>query len=105
MVISSDPADDGVITHAVAVIRAELPPLLRLACIHEELAQGLGLANDSQTARPSIFNDDDEFGLLTGMDEKLLRMLYDIRLKPGQDADSAMPTVNDLARSLTAPVL
>ncbi len=104
VVIASDPKNDGVITRAVAVIRAELPPLLRLSCIHEEMAQGLGLANDS-TARPSIFNDNDEFGRLTGMDEKMLRMLYDIRLKPGMDAASAMPIVNDLARSLTAPAL
>ena len=102
VVLSSDPKDDGVITRAVAVIRAELPPLLRLACIHEEMAQGLGLANDS-TARPSIFNDDDEFARLTGMDEKMLRMLYDIRLKPGMDAETAMPIVNELARSLTSP--
>ena len=85
VVVASDPKNDGVITRAVAVIRAELPPLLRLSCIHEELAQGLGLANDSATARPSIFNDDDEFGRLTGMDEKLLQMLYDLRLKPGMD--------------------
>ena len=101
-VVSSDPKDDGVITRAVAVIRAELPPLLRLACIHEEMARGMGLANDS-TARPSVFNDDDEFARLTGMDEKMLRMLYDIRLKPGMDAETAMPIVNELARSLTSP--
>ena len=104
VVLSSDPKDDGEITRAVAVIRAELPPLLRLSCIHEEMAQGLGLANDS-TARPSIFNDDDEFARLTGMDEKMLRMLYDIRLKPGMDEETAMPIVNELARSLTAPAL
>ena len=94
----------SMITALEAVIRAELPPLLRLSCIHEEMAQGLGLANDS-TARPSIFNDDDEFARLTGMDEKMLLMLYDIRLKPGMDEETAMPIVNELARSLTAPAL
>ena len=29
------------------------PDLLRLSCMHEEIAQGLGLANDSPLARPS----------------------------------------------------
>jgi len=43
---------------AIAVIRGEHPDLLRTSCFHEELAQGLGLANDSPQARPSIFNDD-----------------------------------------------
>ncbi|MFP4275217.1 MAG: DUF2927 domain-containing protein [Paracoccaceae bacterium] len=76
---------------AVAVIRAEHPDLLRSACIHEELAQGLGLANDSPRARPSIFNDDDEFALLTSMDEILLETLYDPRLRAGMRLDEARP--------------
>ena len=101
IVVASDPRDDGVITRAVAVIRAELPPLLRLSCIHEEIAQGLGLSNDSPRARPSIFNDDDEFGRLTAMDEKMLRMLYDPRLSPGMDADAAAPIVRQMAAELT----
>lgn len=105
VVVAADPKNDGAITRAVAVIRAELPPLLRLSCIHEEVAQGLGLSNDSATARPSIFNDDDEFGRLTGMDEKMLQMLYDLRLKPGLDAEAAGPIVETLARSLTASAL
>lgn len=85
-------------TRAVAVIRAEHPDLIRLSCVHEELAQGLGLANDSPDARPSIFNDDDEFALLTSHDEKLLSMLYDPRLSSGIDAESARPVVRILAR-------
>ena len=32
----------------------------------------MGLANDSPEARPSIFNDDEEYALLTGHDEMLL---------------------------------
>ncbi len=40
-----------------------------------EIAQGLGLPNDSPTARPTIFNDDEEFALLTRQDEMMLRML------------------------------
>ena len=63
-------------THAIAIIRAEHPPLMQRACIEEELAQGLGLANDSPYARPSIFNDDDEFATLTTMDAVMLQILY-----------------------------
>ena len=85
-------------TAAVAVIRAENPDLLRLSCIHEELAQGLGLPNDSPSARPSIFNDDDEFALLTGHDELLLGMLYNPSLRPGQSRAEAQETVRRLAR-------
>ncbi|MEQ6247289.1 DUF2927 domain-containing protein [Sulfitobacter sp. HNIBRBA3233] len=88
-------------TAALAVIRAENPDLLRLSCIHEELAQGMGLANDSPTARPSIFNDDDEFALLTRHDELLLRMLYDPRLSPGMSAAEARPIVQTIATELT----
>lgn len=88
-------------TAAVAVIRAENPKLLRLSCIHEELAQGLGLANDSRVARPSIFNDDDEFALLTNHDELLLKMLYDPRLKPGMTASEAAPITRIISRELT----
>lgn len=91
----------NVYTAAVAVIRAENPDLLRLSCIHEELAQGLGLANDSPAARPSIFNDDDEFALLTDHDELLLKMLYDPRLHPGMTARQAAPIFRLLARELT----
>lgn len=85
-------------TRAVAIIRAEQPALMRLSCIHEEVAQGLGLANDSPYARPSIFNDDDEFALLTNHDEILLAMLYDPRLRPGVTADEARPVLRILAR-------
>lgn len=85
---------------AVVLIRGEHPDLLRLACIHEELAQGLGLANDSPQARPSIFNDDEEFGLLTTQDEFLLQMLYDPRLTPGMSAAVAAPIARRIATEL-----
>ncbi len=88
-------------TTALAVIRAENPNLLRLSCIHEELAQGMGLANDSPHARPSIFNDDDEFALLTRHDELLLEMLYDPRLQIGMNADQARSIVRKIAVELT----
>lgn len=87
-------------TRAVAVIRGEHPDLMRLSCIHEELAQGMGLANDSPAARPSVFNDDEEFALLTHHDELLLRILYDRRLTPGMKPVEARPIVKVIASEL-----
>lgn len=85
---------------AVAVIRGEHPDLLRLSCIHEELAHGMGLANDSSLARPSVFNDDEEFSLLTTHDELMLQMLYDPRLRPGMTETEARPILQVIAREL-----
>lgn len=88
-------------TSAVALIRAEHPDLLRKSCLHEEIAQGLGLTNDSPYARPSIFNDDEEFALLTTHDEKLLTMLFDARLTPGMSPEDARPITYILSREQT----
>ncbi len=92
-------------TRAVALIRAEHPNIVRRSCIHEEIAQGLGLANDSPQARPSIFNDDDEFALLTTHDEFLLQMLYDPRMRQGMTADEARPVARIIARELMGQTL
>jgi hypothetical protein len=95
-------AQSGVYTRAVAVIRSEHADLMHLACLHEEIAQGLGLPNDSPRARPSIFNDDQEFALLTPMDQAMLRILYNPALRPGMTLDEARPVVEMLARALVA---
>ncbi len=96
----SDARNDFIYRRAIAIVRAEHPDLLRRSCIHEEVAQGLGLANDSPMARPSIFNDDDEFALLTTHDEMLLKMLYDPRLQPGMTPEQARPIYSARARIL-----
>lgn len=100
VVAFSERAGQATYHQAVAIIRNELPDLLRRSCIHEEVAQGLGLANDSPFARPSIFNDDDEFALLTSHDELLLKMLYDPRVPAGLGAEASRPIVRQLAEEL-----
>lgn len=100
LAFATDPEQDGTYDQAVAVIRAEHPDLMRQSCIQEELAQGLGLSNDYPLARPSIFNDDEEFGLLTSHDEYLLKMLYDPRLRPGMTEAEARPIVEVIAGEL-----
>jgi Protein of unknown function (DUF2927) len=101
LVYALSEGNSGAYTRAFAVIRSEHPDLLRLSCIHEELTQGLGLPNDSPRARPSIFNDDEEFALLTDQDELLLRILYDRALRPGMTVTEARPIVFSLASRLT----
>ncbi|MCF1708776.1 DUF2927 domain-containing protein [Tabrizicola sp. J26] len=100
LVYAMSPNGQSAYTRALAVIRAEHPDLMELSCIHEEVTQGLGLANDSPDARPSIFNDDEEFALLTPMDEMMLKMLYDKRLTTGMTEAEARPIVYSLATEL-----
>ena len=77
-------------------MKDEQEGVLRSSCIHEELKQTLGLMNDDPDVRPSIFNDDQEFALLTEHDEILLRILYDRRLRPGMQADEARPLLPEI---------
>lgn len=97
MVIAFSRDGTAVYSEALAVIRAEHPDLTRLACYHEELTQGLGLAADSPQAWPSIFNDDQEFALITDHDLLLLRMHYDPRLNPGMTESTARPLIFSIA--------
>jgi hypothetical protein len=85
--------DDPEITKALVYLHGDLEGLYRRLCFHEEISQSLGLFNDDPTVRPSIFNDDDEFALLTRHDEYLLRILYDPRLRSGMTPEEAMPVV------------
>jgi hypothetical protein len=98
VVAFSDSNNDYRYSRAIALIRSEHPELMRRSCVHEELAQGLGLANDSPRARPSIFNDDDEFALLTTHDEDLLRLLYHPALKPGMTPSEARPIIRRILK-------
>lgn len=90
----------GHIVGAIVSIGSETRNLMREACIHEEIAQSMGLTNDHPMVRPSIFNDDEEFALLTEHDEKLLQILYDRRLEPSMTAANAMPIVRRIAREM-----
>ena len=100
-VLALSNGQSGVYTAAFATIRAEHPDLMRLSCLQEEIAQGLGLPNDSPRARPSVFNDDEEFALLTRMDEAMLRILYNPALRPGMTEAEARPIIFDLAARMT----
>ena len=97
--ISVDPSS-GEIAKADILIKDELPPLIRNACIVEEIVQSLGLMNDDPRARPSIFNDSQEFLDLTSHDEYLLRVLYDPRVRPGMTLGVMRPLTQQIIREL-----
>lgn len=88
------------ISQAMVFLHGELGGLYRELCLHEEVSQSFGLFNDDPTVRPSIFNDDEEFALLTRHDEYLLRILYDSRLRPGMSAQQAMPLVHEIIEEI-----
>ena len=92
----------GVLTTGSVFIEADMPDLVLQTCLEEELSQVLGLADDHDQVRPSIYNDDQEFAFLTEHDALLLRILYDERLRPGMSGDVAMPIVQRIASELGA---
>ncbi len=83
---------------SVILVKSEHSTAQRNACVQEEMAQALGLTNDSPAARPSIFNDDEEFAALTLHDELLLEILYDSRLHSGmrpEEVRRLLPAIID----------
>lgn len=95
--------DPYVIDSAIVYVRAGMAAEYREQCLHEEVAQSLGLFDDDPAARPSIFNDDEEFALLTKHDIDLLRILYDPRVKPGMEGPALLPIVRGIAETLRPP--
>ena len=100
-----EPTNPATYSAVIVLIRAEHPPFTRLSCVNEEMAQAMGLPNDSPEARPSLFNDSLEFALLTQHDAILLRMLYDPRLRPGMTAAEVRPLLPAIARDAQAAQL
>ncbi len=76
---------------ATVLVKDETRGRLRRACFEEELSQTMGLTNDDPRVRPSLFNDDQEFAVLTEHDARLLAMLYHPALHPGMQADEVVP--------------
>jgi len=92
------PGQKGIYGNVLILVKSEHSDFMRKSCVHEEMAQAMGLTNDSPDARPSIFNDDEEFAFLTRHDEILLRMLYDPRLKAGMEGYEVIPLLPAIAR-------
>lgn len=80
----------GEITAAVIVFPSRHPESFHRACVVEEITQILGLPNDSNLVKPSIFNDQSQYFELTEHDRWLLRALYLPEITPGMHRHDAL---------------
>ncbi len=75
---------------AIAVFPSHHPKDFMRACVVEELTQVLGLPNDSNAVKPSIFNDHSRYFELTAHDRLMLKMFYDPRITVGMPRRDAL---------------
>jgi len=80
----------GEIVAAVIVFPSRHPVSYHRACAVEEITQILGLPNDSNAVKPSIFNDSSRYFELTEHDRWLLKALYLPEIKPGMARNDAL---------------
>jgi len=92
----------GQIVKGLIAVNSDLDRLKVEHCLLEEMAQSLGLPNDSRLISPSIFNDRENQAALTLIDKVLLRTLYDTRIKVGTSRPEALVVANNIVRSLMA---
>ncbi|MEM8788842.1 MAG: DUF2927 domain-containing protein [Pseudomonadota bacterium] len=65
-------------------------------CLHEELAQALGPANDLYRLPDSVFNDDNFHSIVTPFDMLMLRALYDPSLRSGMPREVAAGRIGEI---------
>ncbi len=68
---------------AAILLPADTTPQDARDCLHEELTQALGPANDLYRLPDSIWNDDNLHGIATPFDMLMLRVLYQPELRSG----------------------
>ena len=97
------PNNTGEITRALIAVSTDERFDRNASCLLEEMTQVLGLPNDSEIIRPSVFNAWDGLDELTENDKILVRTLYDKRIKAGMDRNEALriaqPIIEELSRS------
>jgi hypothetical protein len=94
------PGEEGRISRAVIVVNNERQDDAINHCLLEEITQSLGLPNDSDTMRPSLFSDRDQLIAFSRHDEILIRTLYDYRIKAGVPRQEALAAARDVVREL-----
>jgi len=80
----------GAIVKGIIVVNNQMPIEAIDACLLEELTQAMGLPNDSDIVKPSVFNQRATPTRLSRNDRILIRALYDKRMAPGAPRDEAM---------------
>ncbi|MBM3566652.1 MAG: DUF2927 domain-containing protein [Alphaproteobacteria bacterium] len=94
----------GSIIGAVIVVNTDRDDAMVNHCLLEELTQSLGLPNDTDILRPSIFSDHDTLMDLSRTDEIVVRTLYDTRLKAGTLKAGTRQVVLPIIRELNARI-
>jgi hypothetical protein len=91
---------DGKLVKGMIVVNSELPDVNIRHCLLEEMAQSLGLPNDSPVVSPSLFNDQEQRLTLSQIDKVLVRTLYDKKLKHGMPRTLALETARKIISGL-----
>ena len=76
-------------------------------CAYEEILQGLGPINDTDSVPWTMFNDDVSMGFFDVYDQYILNILYDPRIKVGmtvQDVRDVLPIVMPDVRAWVSKV-
>jgi hypothetical protein len=90
----------GSINWATIVVNNELAPDAMDACLLEEITQTLGLVNDPDKVKPSVFNNRAAPRELNRTDIILIKTLYDNRLPPGMVKKQALRRVDKIVAEL-----
>lgn len=80
----------GAMFRSLIVVNNELPADQMDACLLEEMTQAMGMPNDSDIVKPSIFNQASTQRSLSDNDVIMLKTLYDKRLPAGTPRRDAL---------------
>ncbi|MBF0447200.1 MAG: DUF2927 domain-containing protein [Magnetococcales bacterium] len=85
---------------AVVVFPSHHSRQVMRACVVEELAQIMGLPNDSNAVEPSIFNDTSPYLELTEQDRLLLKILYNPQITFNMEREQALQKALEILPAL-----
>ena len=94
------PNSESRIVKAVIVINVERDKFDINHCLLEEISQSLGLPNDSNLMRPSLFSDRDQLTEPSRTDRILLKTLYHPRMKAGLERTEALRVARKIIAEL-----
>ncbi|NIA70154.1 DUF2927 domain-containing protein [Pelagibius litoralis] len=86
------------IDFAVTFIRSDRGERTIEGCLVQEVTQVLGLMNDLDLSADSVFSDSGRQVALTTQDRRLIRLLYDQRLRPGMSWSEVEPLARTILR-------
>lgn len=92
----------GQIVNSVIVVNSDRTDQEIRHCLLEEMVQSLGLPNDSNQMRPSIFSDHDRLVNLPRADTILLKTLYHPDMRPGYSRQQARDAAHRIIAALLA---